>query len=340
MLKILLMGIAATTVAQLLSSPPSYANKRGFCFVQLFSTKDVKRAERVFNTVKLERPYTLLLKYGEFFTVRIGPFKDDRSCKKELTKVKLKYKSLHLNPITIHCPNSLPPEKRIVKIHPQRTNNSQKNTSKNKKEIVVKAKKSNFKDYLLYLEKAKVCMGKRDCTNAIKYLKLAIQKKPNNPLLYVYLGYAYAHIGDYTKALESFKKALQINPLFAEGYTGLGYLYLQLNAPKAAALAFKKAHEIDPKDIIPAVNYAVALLECGEYQKSLEVFQSLKEKYPFLPEIYFNESLVLIKAGNLKSALSDLQLFLDMTKGNKNYKSYRNLAINLIEQIKKWTQKK
>ena len=306
------------------TSPQSWG--KNFCFVQLLSSKNKTAIEKVFSEIK-EYPNTFLLKYKSFYTIRVGPFKDYKVCKFRSDYLKEKYKSLKLNPLIVSSHENFPSSKHIIKVF----------TFKKKKPQPNNPKKKN-KDYLLYLQKAKICMGRRDCTNAIKYLTLAIEKNPHNPLLYTYLGYAYAHIGNYTKAFDSFRKALEINPNFAEGYAGMGYLYLQLHAPNAAAVAFKKAYELNPKNIVYGVNYAVSLLEAKKYSQSLNLFKKLKQEYPFIPEIYFNEALLLIKTNNLSKAADDLKLFLEMTKTNKYYKPYRKVAKELLQRINFLTQ--
>ena len=316
-------------ITTLLISLP--AQSKNFCFIQLLSGTNEKEIENIFNQIR-EYPSTFLLKYNKFYTIRVGPFKSIKICRFRRNYLEEKYRNLHLKPIILIRTYKIPPSNHLVKIF--NPTNQRRNTSVHKRFTEHKKQK----EYLLYLQKAKICMGKKDCTNAIKYLSLAIAKNPHNPLLYTYLGYAYSHIGNYTKALESFKKALEINPKFAEGYAGMGYLYLQLHAPNAAALAFKKAHELNPKDIVYSVNYAISLLEAKKYKNALKVFKELKEKYPFLPEIYFNEAILLIKTGNYTEAKNDLKLFLEMTKANQYYTPYRETAQKLIQAINSITK--
>lgn len=303
-----------------------------FCFIQVLSSKDGKKTEEIFSEIK-EFPATYLLKYGKVYTIRIGPFEDFKACKFRSKYLKEKYKYLGLNPIVISRSYQKPPEDKIVKTFQPQNSSLQKPKEEKENKKVTSDENEDRKLYLLYLEKAKICMGRKDCQNAIKYLSLAIKKNPKNPLLYTYLGYAYSHVGNYTKAIESFRKALEINPNFAEAYAGMGYLYLQLHAPNVAAIAFRKAHEIKPNDIIYSVNYAISLLEAQKYQDAKKLFKELKNKYPFLPEIYFNEAILYLKLKNYSKAAEDLKLFIEMTKQNNYYSAHRKTAEKLLKAI-------
>ena len=308
----------------------SYSSQK-YCYIQLLSTKNPKEAEKLFEILK-DYPSTFLLKYRKYYTIRIGPFEDKNTCKIRSQIIRTKHPKLKLHPILAYRSYKIPSQNLIVKsFYPKPSN-------KNKKIKKEKAKPKEENNYLIYLEKAKICMGKKDCTNAIKYLMLAISKNPENPLLYTYLGYAYAHIGNYTKAVESFKKALRINPNYPEGYAGLGYLYLQLNSPNAAAVFFKKAHQLNPKEITYFVNYGIALIETQNYNKAEKIFKELKSKYPFIPEIYFNDAVLKIKTKNYEEAKKDLKIFIEMTKSINYYKSYIEKAqklLNLLESLSK-----
>ncbi|RUM41865.1 MAG: hypothetical protein DSY34_03040 [Desulfurobacterium sp.] len=299
-------------------------SKDKFCFVQLASFKSFKNAERLFEDVKTDKP-VYILKFKEIYGVRVGAFESFEVCKLQKEKLREELRKYRIKPIIILSNYSVPSDTYIVK---------EKNSNRNHKEEKRRTIERTSSLVSLYIEKAKVCMGKKDCTNAVKYLKLAIEKDGKNPKLYTYLGYAYTHLGKYTDALNAFKKALEVNFEYAEAYAGIGFLYLSLNSPKAAVIAFKKAYELNPREISYGVNLAISQLESGNINGALTTFQILKKEYPFVPEIYYNEAIAYLKEKNYKKAVEDFEIFLDLTKANRFYEGYRREVSKILSQIK------
>ncbi|GAB6075892.1 tetratricopeptide repeat protein [Desulfurobacterium crinifex] len=313
-------------------------SKDKFCFVQLASFKSLKNAERLFEDVKSDKP-VYILKFKEIYGVRVGAFESFEVCKLQKEKLREELRKYRIKPIIILSNYSVPSDTHIVKEkNSNRNHKEEKRRTMERKEInkisKEKEKKGTSSLVSLYIEKAKVCMGKKDCTNAVRYLKLAIERDGKNPKLYTYLGYAYTHLGKYTDALNAFKKALEVNPKYAEAYAGIGFLYLRLNSPKAAVIAFKKAYELNPREISYGVNLAISQLESGNVNGALTTFQILKKEYPFVPEIYYNEAIGYLKEKNYKKAVEDFEIFLDLTKANKFYEGYRREVSKILSQIK------
>ena len=310
-----------------------------FCFVQLASFKSLKNAERLFEDVKSDKP-VYILKFKDIYGVRVGAFESFEVCKLQKEKLRKELRKYRIKPIIILSTYSVPSDTYIVKEkNSSRNHSGEKKGTTERREINEISKEKEKKEdtpslVSLYIEKAKVCMGKKDCTNAVRYLKLAIEKDGKNPKLYTYLGYAYTHLGKYTDALNAFKKALEVNPEYAEAYAGIGFLYLRLNSPKAAVIAFKKAYELNPREISYGVNLAISQLESGNINGALTTFQILKKEYPFVSEIYYNEAIAYLKENNYKKAVEDFEIFLDLTKANKFYEGYRREVSKILSQIK------
>jgi len=306
----------------------AYSEER-YCYVQIASSRDYRVIEELFNKLKLDYP-SYILKFGNVYTIRVGGFKNYKSCKFQKKVISDKLRKYRIKPIIFIGHYATPPENYIVK--------EKRNRKRKKKQNLVEKNISDNK--YLYIKKAEVCMGKKDCKNAIKYLKLALEKDKEDPKIYTYLGYAYMHIENYESALSSFKKALEVDPRYAEAYAGIGLLYLKLKAPKAAVIAFKKAYELNPREMSYGLNLAISLLESGNVDKATVLFQNLKEKYPFLSEIYYNEALCYLKKKNYRKAIEDFEIFLDLTKDYKSYQSYRAEVSKIIIQLRRILREK
>jgi len=67
-------------------------------------------------------------------------------------------------------------------------------------------------DHALAFNIAEIYFRDGKIDQAIEYYTLAIQIKPEWPLAYLKMGYAYVNKGDYGQAITSFKKFLELAP--------------------------------------------------------------------------------------------------------------------------------
>ncbi len=94
-------------------------------------------------------------------------------------------------------------------------------------------------------DERKACYGIGYCYNsktkyseAIPYLKKAIEKEPTYTAAYVELGYSYFKINDFIQAQANLNKAIELNPKNETGRYYLGLLYInQKNKTKAQQMA-------------------------------------------------------------------------------------------------------
>lgn len=322
--------------AALTSERPKY-----YC-VQVVSVKNVKVAKKLLHKLN-EEPDARIERRGKYYTVRVGYFKTREEAQKELIKIKritsipdVYVRTCLYNPKTIVAIANNGFKKDVLSSKSSKKRNKERKKTNNLKsqsrspQVLLKKKEGLF---YLYMEKAKICMGKKDCSMAVEYLKKAIKENPKDPKPYVYLGYAYLHLKEFDKALKAFQQALLINPSYSEGYEALGYFYLKLNNPKAAEIFLKKAYELKPDNIYYGVNYAIALMELGKYDSAEKVFSSIKTRFPFIPEIYFNEALLYLKKGDIAKATKDLETFISLTEGINRYKQYTKKAKLILKTI-------
>jgi len=298
-------------------------NKNSFC-IQLISTdkpKTISRIKLLFsNNNKLK-----IVKIGNHYTALLGEFKTFQEAENELVKLESTLQKC--------CPGS------FIRTCNKLKRNSYKRKkvkSENQKiKISIKKMASISNSYSLLLEKAKVCMSKKDCNMAIKYLIQATTINPSDPKTYIYLGYAYLHLGKREKALDAFSKALAINPFYPEGYASLGYLYFISGKPEVASIFFEKAYKMKPNNLYYAVNYAISLEESGKLKKAEAMFKELKNKFPFVPEIYFNEASLYLKENKWQKALKDFKIFISLTEGIEHYNYYVSRAKLISKQLER-----
>lgn len=311
-------------------SQNSFSSQKTYC-IQLASLKDQEAINRVTKVLSDQRKNIKYKKVGKFFVVFLGPWANKDKAKNLFLKLKPKLKTCCSDAFIRTC------KKEIVvnqsKIYRESLNKLTKKKGTSKTPNFKKSQQIS-NDYVLLITKAKVCISKKDCNMAIKYLLKAIEKEPNNPEPYIYLGYAYLHLGNIVKAKDAFSKALLINPSYSEGYAALGYLYSKIGKPDIASIFFGKAYKLKPNNLYYATNYAISLEQIGKFNKSEKLFKKLRRTFPFIPEVYFNEGLLYLKENKLQNALKDFRIFISLTDGIKRYRYYNEKAKFIIEQIK------
>jgi Tfp pilus assembly protein PilF len=282
------------------------------CFVQIATYRVKTFAMSFSKKLKGIGTTTILKPYNKFYVLETKDFDDYNQC--------IRIKALIDRKFDL---------KTIVK--PRKA--THKNPNHKEESKVNKIKRKNLK--VLYLEKAKVCMGEKQCDKAVNYLKLAIEKDPNNPKLFVYLGYAYMNLQKYDLSEQAFRKAISIDPHSPEGFAGIGLLYLKQGNYAASEIAFEKAYELNPHEISYGINYAISLMMNKKYAKAEELLKNFEELYSIFPEIHYNLGLLFLKENRIFDAKREFKEFLALTSDVKFYRNYRKQVKNIIRQLEK-----
>jgi serine/threonine protein kinase/Flp pilus assembly protein TadD len=96
----------------------------------------------------------------------------------------------------------------------------------------------------LYLD-AITAMARREFTEATRVYTQIAEHSPNEPHVYVDLGYAYENDGNPDKALENYLKAIPLNNgQYATAYLRAGIIYLRRSDGKNASQMFDKAEQL------------------------------------------------------------------------------------------------
>lgn len=113
---------------------------------------------------------------------------------------------------------------------------------------------------------------------AIKDLKTALTLNPRSSTTLNNLGTVYLSLFQKTsqrdlldKAQESYRKSIEIDPLAAAGYNGMGAVMRYKGRVDDAILNWERALEIEPQYEFTIYNLAVAYLDRGTNDKSLEL---------------------------------------------------------------------
>jgi tetratricopeptide (TPR) repeat protein len=121
----------------------------------------------------------------------------------------------------------------------------------------------------------------------LKYANEALKRDMYNDRAYFNKGYAYLKMGDTTNAISSFQTAVEQNNELYDAYIILGYLMQAENNPLAEDY-FKNALRIKPGDYQAKYNLAYYYQETGNYNKAIELYNELHDKFPKQVNPLFN----------------------------------------------------
>ncbi|HCQ29963.1 MAG TPA: hypothetical protein DIU39_06730 [Flavobacteriales bacterium] len=121
----------------------------------------------------------------------------------------------------------------------------------------------------------------------LKYANEALKRDMYNDRAYFNKGYAFLKMGDTTNAISSFQTAVEQNNELYDAYIILGYLMQAENNPLAEDY-FKNALRVKPEDYQAKYNLAYYYQETGQYNKAIELYNELHEKFPKQVNPLFN----------------------------------------------------
>jgi tetratricopeptide (TPR) repeat protein len=101
---------------------------------------------------------------------------------------------------------------------------------------------------LILLKIARACLGINDYEEAVKYLKLAIEKNPHYVTPYEVLGEIYATKKTFVEACKAYNQALAINPFNPITHRNLAVCYGALNDFEGVEVELKAAYVLNPED--------------------------------------------------------------------------------------------
>jgi Tfp pilus assembly protein PilF len=147
-------------------------------------------------------------------------------------------------------------------------------------------------------------LGAGDTTKALKYLTLAEEKGPKNPVTQYYLGLAYNARGLKDKAMEHFQKALELKEDYPEVYNAVGALYADQGRFSEAEKAFRTALSYPLYDTphLTLFNLGRLYEKRGDSQKALSLYREALRLQSNYAVAYFRMGRLLEAMGNRPEA--------------------------------------
>ena len=164
---------------------------------------------------------------------------------------------------------------------------------------------------------------------ALELLTEALELDPDYAEVNAWLGFFKLQSGGYSgeidmktaawEALPHFEKALEIDQNVAMGHTGIALInqYILWNFVKAEEEHLKSL-ELEPNNINFINNYLEFLVRMNRLEDALTIFRHAQEKEVSGP-MYYNWALIMVKAGQFKT-VKDKYPFLIELYGSQTYK--------------------
>lgn len=143
-----------------------------------------------------------------------------------------------------------------------------------------------------------------------------IEKAPNHPKPYNYLGYYLLQKGEYHKALPYFTKSIRLDSNYTDPLNHRGIIYKETGRFNEALNDFSKAIKIKPDSKMSYNNRGYAFQAIGEYDLAVKDFKKAIE----LDQKYHN-------------AIKNLSVVLQKMNRNKEALEYAKNAVNLASDI-------
>jgi len=139
----------------------------------------------------------------------------------------------------------------------------------------------------------KVYLADENYDDAIEQLTLAIENAPDNWEPHMYLGRAYAEIGELEKAHDEMFRALELAPdesardeanntilFYWQKYNKQGMQYVDAAKYEEAITEYQRAITIDDRQPDALTGLGVAYQSLGDYDKAIDYFQQAYEAAP------------------------------------------------------------
>jgi tetratricopeptide (TPR) repeat protein len=161
-------------------------------------------------------------------------------------------------------------------------------------------------------------LNARKYPEAVTVLTEAIEKTPENPLLYYYRGFALDKTGEPEKALADYKKSLELDPEFQLSLGEAGKILAKKGDFEGAVVFYKKAYDLGTSDVLALYNYGNCLIGLGQNDEALKVFEKLLSFDPNYPDAFYQIGIIYLGQNDNAKAKEYLQKFIDMDPENEN----------------------
>ena len=166
-----------------------------------------------------------------------------------------------------------------------------------------------------------VALQSNSFEEAIRLIKRAASKRPNEFPILVNLGAAYRAAGRNAEAVKTYETAIKLNPKSPAVHFNLGRVFTDMEEFDKAIEAYQRSIALDSKDPDAYINLGNAYKHKGEGDKAIAAYEQALHLKP-MAEAYSNIAAVLVDRSQFEDALAlmDKALAIDPHPGEMRLK--------------------
>lgn len=170
----------------------------------------------------------------------------------------------------------------------------------------------------------------RDFESAIRLIREAIQRDPDNPIYHGNLGNVFKDAGRPTEAIAAYRRALEIDPGYAEINNNLGYV-LQIGGKTDEAIAhYRKAIGSRPDNYRAHYNLGNALALSGRNEEAVAAFREAAGLNPGFADTWDHLGIALQRLGRAAEAEACFRRWIQIQPDSAD--AFHALALELQQQ--------
>ena len=138
--------------------------------------------------------------------------------------------------------------------------------------------------------------------DAIPLFQRALSMEPENPLLWLNLGIAQQHTGDYEEAIESFQRAIGIDPHLTEAWLSMGLIFYEMKEFTLCESCYNSALLGGDNDPRLWNNIGVLNFTLGQYAEARKYFEEAVSLMPHYYDALYNLRDTCRELGDYRAA--------------------------------------
>lgn len=179
-------------------------------------------------------------------------------------------------------------------------------------ELIRQAIGINDKTALYHSNLAQVLCGMNQPQEAEKSGRHAIQTDASLPEAHLNLGNALRMQNKADKAVDAFNQTLKLRPHYIDALIAKGDA-LQMNKQLDEALTcYQQALVFDASNVAGLTRVGINLRAQNKLDDAIAHYEAAIQRFPSIPELYYNLALVYKKSGNNDQAISSMKQFLTL----------------------------
>jgi len=153
--------------------------------------------------------------------------------------------------------------------------------------------------------------------DAIPLFRKALGMEPENPMLWLNLGIAQQHTGDYEEAIDSFHRALNIDETLSEAWLSMGLIYYEMEEFELCENCYRSAIMHDENNPKVWNNIGVLHFSRGILDEARSCFEAAVSLAPYYYDALYNLRDTCRELGDYRAAAEFEQALSGLSDRNK-----------------------